>query len=822
MIHYQNIPQELKERPQWVCWKYVTRDEKQTKVPISALTGREAKTNKPTTWSTFDQAVGHYRCNADLAGIGFVFTQDDPFVGIDIDDCIGSCGQLTSEGQDAVQRFGSSYYEVSPSRTGLKFWIRGRLPTPSTGRKNPALGVEAYHYRRFFTVTGLICSQSPNPVVDCNAALQEWFASKFPGNASPDKQAYDVIECPRSAGEIIAEDIRSNPRLAKLFDGDFQDDFPSQSEADLSFCTLLANLTGPDPDMIDEVFRSSQLYREKWERSAYRHGTINKAILSGLRRRHDPTLAFAHLLDIVPVSTTFVGSTPMTIPISNSVISVSMSDIEWPAPIPLLGPRPDAMVSSDFPPSIEPMISAVVAQTETPWELPGLIALGVLATASQKKYAVMLPDGHTEQLAIWVCPAMDPGNRKTAVVHSLTAALKTWESKQRFELAPIVQENTEKRIAIEKRSEVLRNNAAKASDPQEQIAFQNELNQLNREVPKELYFPTLFTADCTPEQLASLMFRHDERIAIISDEGGIFAMMQGRYSRGIPNLDVYLQGHAGSSVRVHRGSKEPIELNSPCLTIAISPQPYLLQQIAATGEFTGRGLLDRFFFAVPESKLGFRTLESCPIDEHVKTSWQKLVHSILDQPFLTDEDGGLISKHVSLSTSAFQLWKHEQKENEQDMRPGNTWSTKTGWAGKYPGAVLRLAGILHVAELASYGLPPEKCHITEETMAMAIKLGRKLKSSTAFAFGFMRSEEKDSLAEKISQWICRSHIPDFTIRDAYRCCNGGRTSEAFRDAITILEEHYWIKRAEEDKRPGRPSEMYLVNPKVYATIVPDR
>jgi len=85
-VKLENIPEELKQRPQWVLWRYVGRgDEKPAKVPLTTE-GRFAKVNDPTTWATYEDAVAaveHIQCE----GIGFVFTEDDPYCGVDIDNC---------------------------------------------------------------------------------------------------------------------------------------------------------------------------------------------------------------------------------------------------------------------------------------------------------------------------------------------------------------------------------------------------------------------------------------------------------------------------------------------------------------------------------------------------------------------------------------------------------------------------------------------------------------------------------------------------------------------------------------------------------------
>ena len=142
----------------------------------------------------------------------------------------------------------------------------------------------------------------------------------------------------------------------------------------------------------------------------------------------------------------------MTIPTApNCVVSVITSPPEWPELLPLTSTVVEEMSADDFPPVVADMIKAVAEQTETPIELPGLMALGVLATACQRKYEVCLPDGHSEPLNLWVCPAMGPGNRKTAVVTTLVKPLRDWESDRRNELKPEIGQNNSRRKSMEKR-----------------------------------------------------------------------------------------------------------------------------------------------------------------------------------------------------------------------------------------------------------------------------------------------------------------------------------------------------------------------------------
>jgi Protein of unknown function (DUF3987) len=94
--------------------------------------------------------------------------------------------------------------------------------------------------------------------------------------------------------------------------------------------------------------------------------------------------------------------------------------------------------------------------------------------------------------------------------------------------------------------------------------------------------PRIWTEDVTPEKLGAMMADHDECMAIINDEAGILATLAGRYNRGVANLDLFLKAHNGSAVRVDRGSRPPVMMQRPALTMALSPQPSVLQGLALT------------------------------------------------------------------------------------------------------------------------------------------------------------------------------------------------------------------------------------------------
>lgn len=168
------VPACLRERPQWVCWKYENRDGKPTKVPIEARTGQRGSSTDPATWTSFEEAVAACRRYAALEGVGFVFSEGDPFCGIDLDGAVVD-GRIAPQAQLIIDRF-NTYTEISPSGRGVKLFLRGRKPERAGCRQDHVDGfdhLEVYDSKRFFTVTGDHVAGTPRTVEDRQAELDE-------------------------------------------------------------------------------------------------------------------------------------------------------------------------------------------------------------------------------------------------------------------------------------------------------------------------------------------------------------------------------------------------------------------------------------------------------------------------------------------------------------------------------------------------------------------------------------------------------------------------------------------------------------------------
>ncbi len=271
-VNLNEIPQELLDRDQWIAWKGEYKENgKMTKIPIDPNTGGCAKTNDPNTWSSHIKAFVYARDN-NLEGVGFVFTEDDPYVGIDLDNCID--GSLSPTAEQLVKRL-NSYTEISPSGKGLHIIVKGKLP--AGGKRK--YSIEIYNSRRFFTITGNRLENTPETIADGEKAI-EFLNDTFFRPQSDRPESGKAVKA--LSTKIFTSNI--NERIMALLRGDYKDHYHSQSEADLALCRYLAELFGNDAKSIDEFFRRSGLYRDKWNEPHYSDGktygqaTIQKAM----------------------------------------------------------------------------------------------------------------------------------------------------------------------------------------------------------------------------------------------------------------------------------------------------------------------------------------------------------------------------------------------------------------------------------------------------------------------------------------------------------------------------------------------------------------
>ena len=483
---------------------------------------------------------------------------------------------------------------------------------------------------------------------------------------------------------------------------------------------------------------------------------------------------------------------------------------EWPDPIlPGLRRVPD-IPTTVLPDWLAAMAHAVAESTQTPPALAVMSSLAVLATVLQRRFEVApYSDSYTEPLSLWTLSATPSGTRKSAVLNAMLGPLVHWEKLLRDRMRREIVRVSSVRAVAEKRIERLKQDAAKAKDSTERESLTAEIEREQNDMPDELRAPRLFTGDTTAERLQALLVEHGERMAVHSDEAGIFLIMAGIYNGGAANLDVFLQGHAGTTMRVDRAGRSA-HIDQPALSFGLLLQPGVMAEVASSRRFRDSGLLARFLYAIPVSNVGSRDVRKrAPIPDGVRDEYEHRLHQLLEgvpAPIAAP-------KTLTLSEAAREIWLDMSEAIEREQGEGGRYESISDWTSKLPGAVARIAALL---QLATTGL--ESREVGFECMDNAVTLARLLIPHAQAAFGMLGTDATDVDAGAIVRWVRVHGLVEFTKREAQRAQEGRfRSVDRLQKALDRLEHQDVVRSFKRHNKGAPPSTCYQVNPKALST-----
>jgi replicative DNA helicase len=302
----------------------------------------------------------------------------------------------------------------------------------------------------------------------------------------------------------------------------------------------------------------------------------------------------------------------------------------------------------------------------------------------------------------------------------------------------------------------------------------------------------------------------------------VFDQMAGRYNQAAgPNLGVYLKGHAGDLLKVDRRGRPPEYVERPSLTIGLAVQPEVLRGLAGRPGFGGRGLLARFLYSLPASLVGHRQAGAPPVPPAVTSRYtlelQALAASLTTASGTSDEGPAVLV----LDQEAAELLLAFERDLEPRLAAGSgDLAQLAGWAAKLVGASCRLAALLHLAGHMRDGWANP---IAADTFTGAIRLAGYLVDHARAVFDLMGADPRTDDARWLLEWINRTNRTQFSRREAHAAAPRGRFRKAtdLEPALTLLEEHGWLRRVDADPpgpNGGRPaSPRFLVNPLPRAT-----
>ena len=365
---------------------------------------------------------------------------------------------------------------------------------------------------------------------------------------------------------------------------------------------------------------------------------------------------------------------------------------------PLVRARADTEFPVDaLPGPLAAMVAGVAEFTQTDPAMAGTTGLTVLAAAAGGRAEVQVRPGWVEPVNLSTATVAGPGERKSAVQAVMTAPLREAESQLAVAARDQVREAVTTKEIATKVAEAARARAVKggeADGAQRAELISQALSAAEAaeaiEVPA---IPRLLADDVTPERCAGLIAEQGGRLAVISAEGGIFDIMDGRYSAGVPVLDVWLKGHSGDQLRIDRQSRSSEFIARPALTLGLMIQPSVLSNIAQSRDFRGRGLLARFLYSLPASKVGRREVTTPSVPPSVSMRYGQAVTNMTLN--LADWAEPV---QLTLSPSAMQRLDDVARSIEPRLGPDGDLAYIPDWGNKYVGAVARIAGLVHLAD----------------------------------------------------------------------------------------------------------------------------
>jgi hypothetical protein len=484
----------------------------------------------------------------------------------------------------------------------------------------------------------------------------------------------------------------------------------------------------------------------------------------------------------------------------------------WPEPIPLdRQPKLPPFPVHALPGWVSDFVVALAEETQTPVDLAGALALSVLATAAGGRAVVQVRGRWREPTNLFVVVALGPANRKSAVFAAMTAPLYEAENTLvEGSNLTIVEAEVTARMAREAADKAAAQ-AAKAEGPErdnlvaEAIGLAQTAESLT--VPPR---PRLLADDATPETVTTLLAEQGGRLAVMSAEGGIFDIIAGRYS-GVPNMEVFLKGHAGDRLRVDRRTRQEF-IEAPALTMGLAVQPSVLEDIGKNRGFDGRGLLARFLYCLPESLVGYRKIDPDPVPPAVGATYERNVFALtLKLAGWTDPLVVQVGPEADAALKAY-----GERLEPQLRTKGGRLGHIGKWAGKLVGAAARIAGLLHLAEHIDGGT---NAPISAATMGAAIELADYFTAHALTVFDLMGADATLARARSLLSVLEDNGWESVSRRDLFAKLSRSEfpTIAELEPVAAVLEEHGYL-RSETPPRTGKrgrpPAPRYLIHPSV--------
>lgn len=466
-----------------------------------------------------------------------------------------------------------------------------------------------------------------------------------------------------------------------------------------------------------------------------------------------------------------------------------------------------------LPPILREMVTGIAETTGTDTAMAATSMLSAVSYCFTGVYRMQGKPDHSEPPMIYSFIVAEPSERKSPVVKFIKKPFVDFEKQYNLEHAEAFHkaEAVKKKLLLE--ADKLEKEGSKDVDHIAMLRTQAEqMGTVGRR--------RIAVDDITPESLIQLMGRN-RSLLMISDEAGMLGNFAGRYSNNsMPNMDMLLKAWSGESFFCDRATKDTIQISNPCLSISLAGQPYLWDNMVSNPVFRNSGLLARFFYCFPKSKVGTRRYDSKAIAAAVVDSYNKLIDILLTRKFNAGSTNEKFLKFDEIAQQNFIDYYNRYIEKIQLTEFANC----KDWGGKYHGQILRLCCVIHCVKSILKNENPENTLVSADTLCNAIDIADYYKEQAIYAFSIGGVDQEILKAEKALEIIRVKQIKEGFQSALLKKCRNKIFAESddFYKTLKLLEEYGYVALDERETGNHKSAVYVYVNPKVFEKPSDDR
>jgi len=564
-VKSKNVPQELKQINQWVCWRWVWKGNKWTKPPCN-IHGQIIDHHQSD--HSFKEVLKAHKKSDGSLGIGISMRKGDPICGIDIDP--GPDGKIPKALKKAVKACGS-YSEISPSGNGYRIFGLGSVPTH--GSKKGSY-VESYCHGRYLTVTGDANGAAGTPLTDLSD-IAPWFIKEFGGNGSEANSD--------GPGDKPDESFTDGGILA-VKETDYKEMLEAIDPSDYETWSTVGMALHHEYKGSMEGF---QIW-DRWSRSADNYGGLEdqeKRWKSFGNYKGDPATGLKIRYLFEKSGGVVDYDEPKLVPFESEEFSLETQD---------------QLRMDLFPPDIQEAVREVARYIKTTESLIMTSVLGIYSAALAKRASVLERGGNHLQCSLGFFQGIPTGGRKSSIDSLLLSPFRKFEAAERRAWRNARGKIEGKIKAMKDQISFLRKAIRAGAEGDELEDLIEEIAELEQKIIEtDKPQPRFVCSDITEEELSNLMEDNYETMFVTSDEGrNIIKNIIGRYSSQ-EAMSLYLHGLTGSNYKRDRvTAKKPVELENPCINMLVKVQKDALLDLVSDDRFGEAGMAARLFLSV--------------------------------------------------------------------------------------------------------------------------------------------------------------------------------------------------------------------------------